>query len=78
MHCNKLISKTELRVSTGKTVKYYDRTRHIECVSTKLANAMMDDNDKVSKKVVFFCDDEERADVCKTLKRIAFGVAGEE
>ena len=58
------------------------RPRHITCIGPRTARAMCGGpnrvGSKVSNGVTFFCSDDERKQVCDQIKRIAWGVKGEE
>jgi len=58
------------------------RARHVTCIGPRTARAMCGGSDrlgsKVSNGVTFFCSDDERKQACDQIKRIAWGVKGEE
>jgi hypothetical protein len=73
--CGKAIAKHRLRIATAHSGG--DKIRHVHCISGRMARSMMDEG-RVSPRVRFFCEDGPRQAVCEQLKRIAFGIAGEE
>lgn len=58
------------------------RPRHVTCIGARTARAMCGGSDrhgsKVSNGVTFFCSDDERKHACDQIKRVAWGIKGEE